>query len=123
MYLKATCKFSVMNLSHDIVKGADFSLWKVIDDEKRLQKERKKTVKRTGGRASAAKMKGGQGGRRGGDGSLLLEFRKRVVRPLQAALPCPSLSSLAADLTNGENQWREERSSPSLLVPNPKRAV
>ena len=35
------------------------------------------------GRASAATMKGGQDGGRGGDGSLLLEFRKRVVRLLQ----------------------------------------
>ena len=49
MYLlKATS--SRLNLSDDFGIGVDFSLWKVIDDEKRLQKERKKTVKGTGGR-------------------------------------------------------------------------
>ena len=53
-----------MNLSEDLAthggggggaarrrgrRAVDFSLWKVIDDEKRLQKEGKKTVKGTDG--------------------------------------------------------------------------
>ena len=58
------------------------------------------------------------GDRRGksAGGSLLLEFRKRIVLPTQTLALLSRSAAAAGDLTNGENQCREGggRSTPLL---------